>query len=198
MSGFKENELISPKHKFHTMIIEKLSDRLCRNVDNLPVIGLREGFCFELLNRYIEKIGTLHLDALDKYYQIIQLLCKPCQWYVQYHGSATEKVINLYAVEASTVMSLSLVDSLRAKYFKHMKTIHEELLSWKTKLRMGDVTYSEIDIYSKKVAAIQKVANTMCISQLVVIQVHKFKEKYDIRLETLTNLLFYSDESGLW
>ena len=189
------NEFIPPKDRSHAVIIEKLSDRLCGKIFNWPCIGLKEGFCFELLNRYIEKIGTLTLDALDKYYKIIQLLCKPCQWYVQqYHDSAPEKIINMYADRTST----ALVVSLRAKYFKHMKTIHEELLSWETRLQRQDVTYSEIDIYSKKVAAIQKVANTMCIPNVVVVEVHKVKHLYDDHLEMLKKLLFYSDKNGLW
>lgn len=193
------NEFIPPKDRLHVVIIEKLSDRLCGKSFNWPCIGLKEGFCFELLNRYIEKIGTLSLDALDKYYQIIQLLCKPCQWYVQqYHDSATEKIINMYAEETSTVMSMSLVVSLRAKYFKHMKTIHKELLSWETRLQRQDVTYSEIDNYSKKVAVIQKVANTMCVPNVVVVEVHKVKHLYDDQLEMLKKSLFYSDKNGLW
>ena len=197
MQGVKANEFIPPKDdRSHTMVIEKVSKRLCCKIDDWPCIGLREGFCFELLNRYMEKIGRLSLDALDKYYQIIQLLCKPCQWYVQqYHGSSTETIINWYAEET---MSMSLVVRLRVKYFKHMKTIHEELLSWKTRLHEKDVTYTEIDIYLKKVATISKVASTMCISNVVVVAVHKVKRLYDDHLEKLRKLLFYSDNSGLW
>lgn len=193
------NEFIPPKDRSHAVIIEKLSDRLCGKSFNWPCIGLREGFCFELLSRYIEKIGTLSLDALDKYYQIIQLLCKPCQWYVQQNqGIPSEKIINMYAEETSTVLSMSLVVSFRAKYFKHMKTIHEELLSWEIRLQRQDVTYSEIDIYSKKVSTIQKVANTMCIPNVIVVEVHKVKHLYDDHLKMLKKLLFYSDKNRLW
>lgn len=183
----------------HTTIIGKLSHRILI-CDIWPGIGLREAFCFEILSGYIEKIGRLSLDALEKYYQIIQLLCKPCHWYIsQYRGSSTpEEIINVYANETSPLESMSVVVSFRSKYFKHMRIIYEELLSWKTKIEKEDMTYSEICIYSQKVASIQKVAKAMFIPDVVVIAVHEVRQIYDCRLEELRNHLFYCDQNGLW
>lgn len=194
MCGVKKNEFLPAVSNSHTTTIKKLHHKVCGQRECWPVIGLTEAVSFHLLSGYIEKIGKLSLETIETYYKVLELLCMPCRWYLEYHKSTASFFDNINTY----VNSLRLEKGLRVRYFEHMKILHDELSLWKKKLVDQSVTYSEIRIYSEKIASISKVAVAMGVPEIAVIEVHKVRELYHEQFENLNKLLLHYNQSGIW
>ena len=181
-------------------LIKKINTHLCSNVSYWPAMTLSDAMCFHLMCGYLKEIGTLSIEGMDKYYQIIQMLCKPCQWYLRHYNRQIQPVecITLLQCDDATVCDIGPVREFRVHYFKYMKEICNTMLQWKEKITDQEVTYHDIINYSQKIRTLDIIAKAMGAEDLVDINIHRVKSLYVEQFERLNKLLLYYEPGGKW
>ena len=196
----KKADFSPPIKSRHTL--EAIISRLCKRESKWPALTLSNAIHFHLLCGYLKKIGKPSLETLDNYYRILEILCKPCHWYLKQHNDkslSSVEIINLYCeTMRSPSRPMGPAKEFRVNYFKHMKEICNTMLQWKTKMIDQQVTYYEIVIYSQKIRTLDIIAKAMGVSEIVLIDAHRVKHLYEEQFEELNKLLLYTEHGGKW
>ena len=162
---------------------ETISKELYNQLHTKNKNALILSICFKFINGWFQKIiANMNLEALEKYFFVLEHLCYPYGYFLELFDSG----VKYYPEEEEK------------EYILLIGEVQTVLTKCKKKFDDSSITFLEIHAYSRALGVIQKLAKIVGSQEMVVVDAHVCKKKYNESFEKLNCKLIYYDRNQHW